>query len=407
MSESDKNCPACGEPDHGDQPYGFCLGISKELSGSQDRAAAANQKVKWMEEQLAAMTARAEKAEADLHEQCNYNVQLRRNEAYWKAECDRAKADRDRLTSENHRYQEILITAESDNDRLLDTMLAAGFIGNGTQIVGDKRYEELCKAEKDLKGICGECKPAEVQEWMGNHTTCDLCSTSLLDDVDGPSLLCSECSSELHASEDDVAKDRARLAQELAEAQRILGVQIKSSDALSAALEVANQELAESQADADLSNGCLHMIRDRLMNIGCKHGPDTHKSTPPMNYDDWISCVVLSYATKENAAVNHELAVEKNATAAWRARADSETLMADQASLDHDAVNQELAEAQKNVKTCPTCGEKVYAEHDIYGPADCPRCVIHETYTDALLSWKTFCVKLESWTCPCRSTLPR
>ncbi len=40
---------------------------------------------------------------------------------------------------------------EAENNKLLDTCLAAGFIGNGTQIIGDKRYEELVAAEKEFK----------------------------------------------------------------------------------------------------------------------------------------------------------------------------------------------------------------------------------------------------------------
>lgn len=40
---------------------------------------------------------------------------------------------------------------ERENNQLLDTLIAAGFIGDGTQIIGDKRYEELVKAELDLR----------------------------------------------------------------------------------------------------------------------------------------------------------------------------------------------------------------------------------------------------------------
>ena len=50
---------------------------------------------------------------------------------------------------------------EAERDRLLDTCLAAAFIGNGTQIVGDKRYEELLQAEaknKEAIAIIEECR---------------------------------------------------------------------------------------------------------------------------------------------------------------------------------------------------------------------------------------------------------
>ena len=40
---------------------------------------------------------------------------------------------------------------EAENKKLLDSGIAAGFIGNGTQIIGDKRYKELVAAEKEFK----------------------------------------------------------------------------------------------------------------------------------------------------------------------------------------------------------------------------------------------------------------
>ena len=46
---------------------------------------------------------------------------------------------------------------EAENGKLLDIIMAAGFIGQGTQIIGDKRYEELMIAEarnKDLLEVC-------------------------------------------------------------------------------------------------------------------------------------------------------------------------------------------------------------------------------------------------------------
>jgi len=42
---------------------------------------------------------------------------------------------------------------EKENNHLLDTCLAAGFIGHGTQIIGDKRYKELVKAETKIKRL--------------------------------------------------------------------------------------------------------------------------------------------------------------------------------------------------------------------------------------------------------------
>lgn len=44
---------------------------------------------------------------------------------------------------------------QTENNRLIDTLMAAGFIGQGTQIIGDKRYEELMVAESKLKELQG------------------------------------------------------------------------------------------------------------------------------------------------------------------------------------------------------------------------------------------------------------
>lgn len=43
---------------------------------------------------------------------------------------------------------------------------------------------------------------------------------------------------------------------------------------------------------AEISDGCLAMIRDALVKLGCEHGPDSHNSTPPMMYPEWIACVI-------------------------------------------------------------------------------------------------------------------
>lgn len=56
-----------------------------------------------------------------------------------------------------------IVKLETENSRLLDTCLAAGFIGNGTQIIGDKRYAELLKAETTLAAL----EAAGVDNWEG------------------------------------------------------------------------------------------------------------------------------------------------------------------------------------------------------------------------------------------------
>jgi len=54
-----------------------------------------------------------------------------------------------------------------------------------------------------------------------------------------------------------------------------------------ARLRSANGELLD---ELDMSNGCLNMVAARLAVLGCQHA-DGH-GTPPMMYDDWISCCV-------------------------------------------------------------------------------------------------------------------
>ncbi|MCK4625026.1 MAG: hypothetical protein KAV00_06935 [Phycisphaerae bacterium] len=57
------------------------------------------------------------------------------------------------------------------------------------------------------------------------------------------------------------------------------------------------RQLAQAKSDLEMANGCLNMIAERLEQIGCGHD-DARASTPPMNYDDWISCVV-AHQTKQ------------------------------------------------------------------------------------------------------------
>ena len=45
---------------------------------------------------------------------------------------------------------------EAENDQLTTTCLAAGFIGDGTQIIGDKRYEQLIATEAKVQELFAE-----------------------------------------------------------------------------------------------------------------------------------------------------------------------------------------------------------------------------------------------------------
>ena len=67
-------------------------------------------------------------------------------------------------------------------------------------------------------------------------------------------------------------------------------------------LEALRRQLAEAKEDAEMSDGCLAMIAGRLEALDCGCGVD-HGATPPMFYDDWISCVVAHHvkAAKERA----------------------------------------------------------------------------------------------------------
>lgn len=59
--------------------------------------------------------------------------------------------------------------AEAENGKLLDTIMAAGFIGQGTQIIGDKRYEELKRAEAINKELLKACEFAKAQIKKGSQ----------------------------------------------------------------------------------------------------------------------------------------------------------------------------------------------------------------------------------------------
>ena len=54
------------------------------------------------------------------------------------------------------------------------------------------------------------------------------------------------------------------------------------------------KRLEEAEFDAEMWQGCSAMVRDTLIGLGCKCGEDSHKATPPMNYPEWIHCVVKS-----------------------------------------------------------------------------------------------------------------
>jgi len=59
---------------------------------------------------------------------------------------------------------------EKENNHLLDTCFAACYIGKGTQIIGDKRYKELVKAEAKVK---------RLEKLLRKHNICPSCGKQL------------------------------------------------------------------------------------------------------------------------------------------------------------------------------------------------------------------------------------
>jgi hypothetical protein len=98
-------------------------------------------------------------------------------------------------------------------------------------------------------------------------------------------------------------------------------------------VRVLKDELAETRAErdrlreaAEMSDGCLSMVRDALKSLGCRCPDAAHDQTPPMCYDDWIGCVVA----KREAQIRDRLRAEN---AALRAVLDAD------AGCKHPACN--------------------------------------------------------------------
>lgn len=84
------------------------------------------------------------------------------------------------------------------------------------------------------------------------------------------------------------------------------------------------------EEDLQMSNECLDMVAARLDLHGCKCSPpgrSGHRETPPMSYDDWVSCAV-HYARREGFKAGQEAMRERCATQAaegvryWRLLGD-------------------------------------------------------------------------------------
>jgi len=57
-------------------------------------------------------------------------------------------------------------------------------------------------------------------------------------------------------------------------------------------------ELWATYAAKDMADGCLHEIGVTLEALGCGCGEDSLAATPPMNYPEWIACVVRAHVKK-------------------------------------------------------------------------------------------------------------
>lgn len=95
-------------------------------------------------------------------------------------------------------------------------------------------------------------------------------------------------------------KDKARMLLARIEQYRTpTGYKTQAIDDVAGAITAAVEEATEN---ADLAVGCLDMIRDRLIGLGCKCGPDAHEATPPMMYPEWINCCLIKRIEDEREA---------------------------------------------------------------------------------------------------------
>jgi hypothetical protein len=62
--------------------------------------------------------------------------------------------------------------------------------------------------------------------------------------------------------------------------------------AIASDLQAYKERAKQLKSDLEMAGGCLNMVRDRLIAVGCCCKEPDHGATPPMMYDDWISCAV-------------------------------------------------------------------------------------------------------------------
>ena len=83
---------------------------------------------------------------------------------------------------------------------------------------------------------------------------------------------------------------------------------IVEADCLRRQLAACQKELAEAKGMRELADGCLIMIGECLEELGCQCGKESLSATPPMNYPEWIMCVIrhkVSEAAKSAGEANH------------------------------------------------------------------------------------------------------
>lgn len=86
---------------------------------------------------------------------------------------------------------------------------------------------------------------------------------------------------------------------------------------------------------------CLSMVRDRLKAYGCTHGYSRDDATPPMMYDDWLSCVVAK-AKQDGFAAGAAAMRERCAKICWEESdrlSDRDDMTSEQGALQMAALD--------------------------------------------------------------------
>lgn len=103
----------------------------------------------------------------------------------------------------------------------------------------------------------------------------------------------------------------ASLTSQAAEYQQLVEEAESRANRLAAENERLRGELADEKTNREMGDECLGMVAQRLAAWGCHHGTHDNGATPPMMYDDWVSCVVTHNCDKVRAELAAELAASR------------------------------------------------------------------------------------------------